>query len=207
MLRRLALAAVLLCVGCSGLLFFRSGQDYFPLVNGSLWKFLAGSDTTYFEVQGDSSVAGEQSTILAVDYVPEFWLKRAGTTVIRKFYLRTINQGGTEYTLEERFGIRYLLPFVAGDSWSEVHRDTVVVLGTDTVHYYHRVSCRVGEAEAVNVPAGSFDQCYRLEFTEEFRDIDTTVTVFTEWLAPGVGLVRRTTGEEDLVLADYRIGP
>lgn len=207
MYRKLLLFGLLAALGCSDLLFFRAGQDYFPLVGGSQWKYLAGTDTSYFEVAGDTSVGGQQATILLVDFVPEFWLKRAGTAEIRRYARRTIIRGGDEYELEARYALRYLLPFVEGDSWAETFRDTVVVLGTDTIDFYHRLQCRVGSAETVTTPAGSFDQCYRLEYTEELRDGDTTVTTFTEWLAPGVGLVRRVTGPDELVLVDYRIGP
>ncbi|MBN2538340.1 hypothetical protein JXB37_08710 [candidate division WOR-3 bacterium] len=207
MFRRLLPLALLLGLGCSGMLFFRSGEDYFPLVRGSLWKFLAGADTSYFEVTGDSSVGGQVCTVVLVDYAPEFWLKRSGTAEIRRFYHRTLIRGGEEYELEARYGLRYLLPFVEGDSWAETFRDTVVVLGSDTIHYRHRLECRVAGVEPVSIPAGDFEQCYRLEFTELFEDEDTTVTAFTEWLAPGVGLVRRVSGTDELVLADYRIGP
>jgi hypothetical protein len=207
MYRKLLFAVLLVALGCSDLLFFRAGQDYFPLVRSSLWKYLAGADTSYVEVSGDTSVGGQLATVVLVDFSPEFWLKRSNTAEIRRYSRRTIIRGGDEYVLEARYALRYLLPFVAGDSWTETFRDTIVVLGTDTIDYRHRLSCRVAGPEQLTTPAGSFDQCYRLDFTEEFQDEDTTVTSFTEWLAPGVGLVRRLTGPEDLVLVDYRIGP
>lgn len=210
-MRRSAALLLLLALGCSSLLF-RSGQDYFPLVRGSLWKYLDGSDTVYVEVAGDSLIGGRTAVVVTTDFAPGFWTKPAPEAEVRRWVRRTFERGGVEYVLEARYGLVYLLPFVNGTGWYDEHADTVVVLGVDTLRYRRRLEARVVAIEPVTVPAGSFDDCYRLEFTETtetaIADSVTTVTVNrTDWLAPGVGLVRRRSGATELELARYRIGP
>lgn len=195
----------LLALSCSDLLLFRADSDYLPLADGSEWRYVAGGDTTYVDVAGDSLIAGRTCTVLRRDFVPEFWLKEQSAAY--RYYRRTALRGGNEYVLEERFGLVYLLPLIDGNSWQSVFTDTVVILGTDTVPVYHKLEAHVASIEDVATPAGLFSQCYRLDFDEEFRDLDTTVTSYSEWLAPGVGVVKRMSGADEQVLAWYRIGP
>ncbi len=195
----------LLALSCSEMMMHRSSQDYFPLAEGSQWKYLLGNDTTYYEVLGDSSIGGRSCIVLGVDFLPEFWLKEP--TEIRKFFFRTISRGGDEYTLEERYGLVYILPFVEGNYWQETFTDTVEILGTDTVFYRHKLGARIAGIENITTPAGSFRNCYRIEFADSIQEFELVHTAYTEWLAPGVGLVKRVCGTEELELAEYRIGP
>jgi len=199
-----------LVLGCSGLLF-RSGQDYYPLVRGSLWKYSDGLDTVYVEVAGDSLVGGRNAILVNTDFAPGFWLKDTPEADVRRWVRHTYQRGGTEYVLEERYALVYLLPLVTGNAWYDEYADTVVVLGVDTLRYRRRLEVHVADVEAVTVPAGGFDDCYRIEFTETVEtaiadSLATVTTNHTEWLAPGVGLVRRRTGDTELELAEYRIG-
>ena len=199
------LALALVLTACQDMVVYRAGQDYVPLDTGSSWKYLVDGDTTYREVLGDSSIGGRLSTIVAEDFLPGFWV--AEPTRVSRYYDRTCNLGGQDYTLEARYGLVYLFPFVAGNGWSEEFRATVVVLGNDTIPVFHRLEAHVAGVESVATPAGTFYDCYRLEMHEEVYDTDTSVTTWTEWLAPGVGLVRRLSGAGDMLLAEYRIGP
>jgi len=204
MFRRITVFLLFLGLSCSDMIFERSSADYFPLVTGSEWKYLVGETTTYVRVTGDSSIGNRSCTVVTVDFMPEFWFKEP--CEIHKFFYRTISRGGSEWTLESRYGSVYRLPFVAANSWQDLFQDTVLVLG-DTILYYHRLEANVTKIEDVATPAGIFGQCYRLEFTEEIRAFDTTTTRFTEWLAPGIGLVKSRTGNEEKVLVEYHIGP
>ncbi len=206
MYSRMALPGLLLLtLSCQDMTVYRSGEDYFPLADGSQWKYLVDGDTTYREVLGDSSIGGRIAIILAEDFVPAFWIKEP--TRVFRYYHRTCNRGGEDYTIEARYGLVYRLPFVAGTGWETEFADTVVLLGTDTIPVYHRLEARVAAVESVATPAGTFYDCYRLEMTELVQATDTSSLTWTEWLAPGAGLVRRLSGSEDIVLAEYRIGP
>ncbi len=207
MRRRILPLALLLLLGCSDMLLFRATRDYFPLVRGSVWKYLSDGDTMYVEVLGDSTVGGQAGIVVASDFVPGFWLKQPPVTEIRRYYDRSLSRGGQEYVMEQRYGLVYLLPLVEGNQWAEQYSDTIIVLGTDTVNYLHRLEARVAAIEDITTPAGSFDQCYRIDFTELIVEYDSTILSYTEWLAPDVGLVRRAEGTVELNLVHYRVGP
>lgn len=218
--KRAALFGLVLCLSCTDMTVYRSSQDYFPLVlprtdeagvdhPGSWWKYLTDYDTTYYDVVGESAVGGLTATVMTVDYDREhalLWV-REPTRIIRFFHYDT-TIGGHDYTFEQRYGLVYLLPLVEGSSWYDEYRDTVLVLGTDTVFYYRRLDARVAAVEEVGTPAGSFSQCYRLEFREERRGLDSTTVSYTEWLAPGVGLVQSQPGSSaPRPLAQYEVRP
>ncbi len=196
---------VLLILGCSDLMLFRADSEYLPLVDGSEWKYLLAGDTTSVAVAGDSLISGRTCIVVLLDDSSTFWLKER--SAVYRYCYRTVLLGGGEYQLEKRFGLIYLLPLVTGNAWQDVFEDTVVVLGTDTVPVYHKLAAKVASVEPVTTPAGVFEQCYRLDFTEEIRDLDTVLTSYSEWLAPGVGVVKRQSGADEQALAWYRIGP
>ncbi|MFO7676025.1 MAG: hypothetical protein R6X12_06910 [bacterium] len=205
-MRRSLFLFALLLLGCTGL-FFRSGRDYFPLVRGSLWKYHDGRDTCYVEVAGDSLIGGRTCVVVTTDFVPGFWLKPTPEAEVRRWFRRTLLRGGTEYVLEQRYGLVYRLPLVTGSSWQDQFADTVIILGADTLHYFRRLEARVAGVEDLTLAAGRFEECYRLEFTETVRAEDSSTVNWTEWLAPGVGLVRRRTGGSEIELVEYRVGP
>lgn len=200
----LAAAAALALLACDSTLF-RAGQDYFPLVPGSEWRYAVGSDTVVLAVDTAPAVAADRAcTRLYRDLAPEYWV-RSSSEVLR-LYTRTEVLPQGEDTIEHRFGLVYELPFVEGAAWEVAFRDTVVVLGTDTIFFSHRLTGRVAAIEDVTVPAGSFSDCYRIELFEEVVARDTTRSQWTEWLAPGVGVVRRRSATTEELLAAYRRG-
>jgi hypothetical protein len=202
---RLAALAALLSLACSDMILFRAGQDYFPLVPGSYWGYEAGGFASYDSVAGDTAVLGRSARVVLRDFAPEFWLVSA--TELRRYVRRTVTLGGQEYVLEERFALEYVLPLVEGASWAESFADTVAVLGNDSVTVRDSVAARVTAVEPVDVRAGGFHECYRVEFYREFAGTDTVVEQYTEWLAPGVGVVKRTGAAVDRALTGFRIGP
>jgi hypothetical protein len=192
--------------GCGDMTFYRAKSDYFPLVPGSRWTYRdAVGDTSIDSVIGDSWVAGRACVVVFRDYAPEYWTKQP--TALRRFTRLTANVGGQEYVLEERYGLAYALPLVEGATWTESFRDTVVLLGTDTVFLKDSVAGRVAAIEDINTPAGAFIQCYRVETYREVEAADASYTAdYTEWLAPDVGLVKRKSGTDGRELTGYAPG-
>jgi hypothetical protein len=192
--------------GCDDTTLYRARSDYFPLVPGSRWTYrdVAG-DTSIDSVVGDSWVAGRACVVVFRDYAPEYWTKQPAT--VRRFTRLSTTVGGQEYVLEERYGLAYALPLVEGATWTESFRDTVVLLGTDTVFLKDSVSGRVAAIEDINTPAGTFIQCYRVETYREVEAAEASYTAdYTEWLAPDVGLVKCRTGTGERELTDYAPG-
>jgi len=207
---RVALAAVgtlwlASVVGCGDMTFFRAKSDYFPLIPGSRWTYDVAGNTAIDSVVGDSSVGGRACVVVLRDYAAECWTKQLNA--VRQFIYLSANRGGYEYVLEERYGLVYALPLVEGATWSESFRDTVVLLGTDTVFLKDSVSGRVAAIEDIATPAGTFIQCYRIEIHREVEAADQSFTAdCSEWLAPDVGLVKRRTGTEERELTSYEPG-
>ena len=191
--------------GCSDMTLFRAESDYFPLMASSRWTYDVAGNTAIDSVAGDSSVDDRACVVVLRDYAPEYWTKQA--TEVRHLTRLTANRDGQDYVLEERYGLVYQLPFVQGATWSESFRDTVVLMGTDTVFLKDSLSGHVAAIEDVATPAGTFVQCYRVETHREVEAAELSFTAdYTEWLAPGVGLVKRVTGTDSTVLTGYEPG-
>jgi len=201
----IAIAAALLLAGCDDMTFYRAKSDYFPLIPGSRWTYDVGGNTEVDSVVGDSSIAERACIVVLRDYAPDYWTKDAAG--VTRFADITLNRGGEDYVLERQYRLVYALPFVLGSSWHSTYRDTVVVQGTDTVPVRDSIAGRVAAIDDIATPAGSFVQCYRVETHREVEAAERSYTVdYAEWLAPGVGLVKRVTGTDSLVLTEYRTG-
>ncbi len=199
------LAAGALLSGCSDMTFYRAKSDYFPLAPGSRWTYDVAGNTAIDSVVGDSSVDGRPCVVVLRDYAPEYWTKQI--TEVRQFTSLVANRGGQDYVLEERYRLVYALPLIEGATWSESYRDTVVLTGTDTVLLKDSLSGRITAIDNITTPAGTFVQCYRVETYREVQAAELSFAEnYTEWLAPGVGLVKRVTGTEEKVLTGYEPG-
>ncbi len=191
--------------GCNDMTFYRAKSDYFPLVPGSRWTYDVAGNTAIDSVVGDSAVAGRACVVLLRDYAPEYWTKQVSE--VRQFTSLVASRGGQEYVLEERYRLVYSLPLVEGATWSESFRDTIVLLGTDTVFLKDSLWSRVAAIDSVATQAGTFIECYRVETHREVEAAELSFTDdYSEWLALGVGLVRRVTGTEDKTLTGYERG-
>lgn len=191
--------------GCNDMTFYRARSDYFPLVPGSRWTYDVAGNTAIDSVVGDSAVDGRACVVVLRDYAPEYWTKQV--TEVRQFTNLVASRGGREYVLEERYRLVYALPLVEGATWSELYRDTIVLLGTDTVFLRDSLWGRVAAIEDIATPAGTFIQCYRIDTYREVEAAELSFTAdYSEWLAPGVGLVKRVTGTEERLLTGHERG-
>jgi hypothetical protein len=190
--------------------FYRAKSDYFPLIPGSRWTYDVGGNTAIDSVVGDSTLAGRTCIVVLRDYAPEYWIK--DITEVRQFVSLVADPGGRDSVLEDRYRRVYTLPLVEGATWTESYWDTIVRPGTsDSIFFNDSLSGRVAAIEDITTPAGTFIQCYRVDTYRDVKTVsasDTTssVTIYSEWLAPGVGLVKRVTGTETLVLTAYEPG-
>lgn len=200
-----AIAAAALHAGCGDMMFYRAKSDYFPLLPGSRWKYDVGGRTAIDSVVGDSAVAGRACVVVLRDYSPEYWTKQAKE--VQRFTSIVIDRGGQEYVLEQEYRPIYTLPFVLGSTWTTTYRDTVVLQGTDTIPVKDSIQGRVTAIEDIATPAGTFIQCYRVETHRDVEAAELSYTAdYSEWLAPGVGLVKRVTGTDSLLLTEYSSG-
>jgi len=206
--RGLSLVACGLCqflLSCGDMTFYRAKSDYFPLVPGSRWTYDAGGNTEIDSVVGDSALDGRGCVVVLRDYAPDYWTKDA--TEVTRFTSLVVNRGGQDCVLERAYRPVYALPFVLGSTWFSTYRDTVIVQGTDTVAVRDSIEGSVTAIEDITTPAGTFAQCYRVETHRDVAAAELSyIADYSEWLAPGVGLVKRVSGTDSLVLTNYQTG-
>lgn len=184
-------------------LLYRASNDYFPLKTGNTWVYNKDGIITTLEVLTDTTAYGLSCSHLTRNFSDEYWSKSNGE--VKKLFLRTINYSGTDYILQQSWLLEYQLPFVLGNLWSETYNDTVIILG-DTFKIYQQIWRKVMEITDISVPAGSFFQTYKIEFSETFSLNDSTEQyIGFEWFAPGVGLIKRITNNVEEVLIDYSV--
>jgi hypothetical protein len=181
---------------------FRAGQDYLPLAPGNRWSYTDGRYPPLVDsVAGDTAIDGRTAVLYYHNYGAEYWVK--SPTEVRQLLSLTL---GLYDTLARHFGLVYSLPFVKGSAWTESFIDTVLLMGTDTLILFDSISGRVADFEDVNTPAGTYADCYRVEFWRKMHTNRDSTVQYTEWLAPGVGLVKRLSGFDSLMLVEYKPG-
>jgi hypothetical protein len=154
-------------------------------------------------VISDTNAFGISCSYLTRNFADEFWTKN--NSEVKKLSIRTVNFGGTDYTIQEVWAVQYHLPFVLGNYWSNTYNDTATVLG-DTYYTSQTITRKVVAVEDVNVPAGSFLQTYKLECIENVTINDSTEQYSGfEWYAPGLGLVKSIINNTTKELIDYSV--
>jgi hypothetical protein len=195
---------LLLIINCSDdWLLYRTSSDYFPLKTGDEWVYEKNGTITTIETLTDTTAYGLACSHLIRNFGDEYWSKENGD--VKKLIFRTVDYGGTDYVLQQSWLLEYRLPFVIGNYWSETFNDTVVILG-DTFRLHQTMWRKVVQIADLSVPAGSFYQTYKLEYSETFSLNDSTEEYSGfEWFAPGIGLIKRVINNSDEVLIDYSV--
>lgn len=184
-------------------ILYRAGNDYFPLKKGNWWQYETNGIFEMVEVKGDTIVYDRPCVHLLRNFADEYWVKDNGD--VKKLELRTVNYNGTDYLIQKAWLLQYRLPFVLGSFWSEAFADTVVVLG-DTHRIKQTITRQVFEITDITVPAGTFLQTYKIEYTETFILNDSTEYYSGyEWFAPGVGLIKKISNNIEKILNDYSV--
>jgi hypothetical protein len=184
-------------------ILFRVSNDYFPLTNGNWWKYETNGMNELVKVISDTNAYGISCSYLTRNFADEFWTKE--NSEVKKLVVRTMNFGGTDYTIQEVWTVQYHLPFVLGNYWSNTYRDTATVLG-DTYYTSQAITRKVVAVEDINVPAGSFLQTYKLEYMETIAINDSSEQYSGfEWYSPGLGLVKSIINNTTKELIDYSV--
>ncbi len=191
----------ILFLSCSDTPLFRSGANYFPLTPGSLWKYLLDGDTVYVEVKNDTVILNQNAIQVERNSLPEFYL--TSPFAIQRLTASTISRPGAPDTVEFRFGLLYQFPLILGSTYGDQF-ETTLVYGADTVRFSRQLSARVSALETVTTPAGTYYDCYRIDFNEKVFSRDTTETAWTEWLAPDIGVARRQSAAGEEILVEYQ---
>ncbi|MCX7785467.1 MAG: hypothetical protein N2201_04480 [candidate division WOR-3 bacterium] len=166
------------------------------------WKYTKGNIVELVEIKGETIAYGNSVWHLLRNGESEYWTKNGSE--VKRLIIRKVNYGGVDYILQQSWLLEYKLPFVLGNSWSDVFADTVIILG-DTFRIRQTISRKVWEISDVTVPAGTFGQVYKIEFHSTFTLNNYQEHYFGyEWFAPGVGLIKRVYADTTSSLIEYR---
>ncbi len=142
--------------------------DYFPYEVGKSWTYLKDdADTVNITIVGDTLI-GEDSLLIFESYDGSRTYMLPTTSA---FYTledtAVVGPGGEEVRLEDNIFFLYLeKPLVTGNSWED-HYFNKVIVTEDTFWIRHSRLGEVSDLETVNVPAGTFENVYRVRMVED----------------------------------------
>ncbi len=198
------LLLILLVGSCSDdLIIQRAAGDYFPLREGSWWRYAGQNDTVFVEVEPPETLLQVECFPVSYNGTVKYLAKYDGS--ISQYIVRSYNFAGTDYTLLEDFVVRIELPLVRGNTYEHVLRDSIIVSGIQlkTTYEVH------GEVIDFAHDA-AYGDIYevRIMTIETIVESDSTYTdtvETTEFYADGMGMVRFADGASTYELVDHYI--
>ena len=181
----------------------RAAEDYFPLREGYWWQYSNQNDTILVEVEPLDTILQIECFPVSYNGTVEYLAKHDES--ISQYIIRLYNFAGIDYTLLEDFIVRIELPLVRGNSYRHVLTDSILVAG-QLIRANYEV---IGDV---------IDFAYEPEYGDVYEVRITTIetlikpdtahtdtTEFTEYYAPGVGMIgfRDTASEYNLI--EYNI--
>ncbi|MGQ9465465.1 MAG: TapB family protein [bacterium] len=165
----------LLIIGCGG-----GEKDYFPLTEGNTWNYRAIATTTI----GDSTFS--DTGTVKMEITAKTTLNN-GTEVYEQIFTM-VQERDTSYLQETD---DYLLSY---DDKADTKPDTLIAFPLEegktwTVSKdssYTETAKAMGK-ESVTVPAGTYDDCWKIEYISTSSTSSETLFVY---LAPDVGLIK-----------------
>ncbi len=142
--------------------------EYFPYEVGQSWTYLKNdTDTVNITIVSDT-VIGEDSLLIFESYDGSRTYLLPTTSA---FYTledtAVVGPGGDEIKLEDNIFFLYLeKPLVTGNSWED-HYFNKVIVTEDTFWIRHSRLGQVSGLESVNVPAGTFEDVYKVRIVED----------------------------------------
>ena len=200
-------------------------NTYYPVAQGASWQYqfsgvTSGTFTrTLTAVRADGF--DDQDTFSAGTTRTGNWACQNGDLIALTPFSGgpTVNADGMQFdfTVESNDGITFPADPQPGRTWTQ----NIVYLGQQNVggttiqsRNVLENSCKVGNIETVNVPAGEF-QALRVDCATKIDIFISGTLAFTlnsssaVWYAPGVGMVKSSgasdMGSTEIVLLSYRI--
>ncbi len=182
----------LLIIGCGG-----GEKNYYPLSEGNTWNYRTISTMTI----GDSTIVDTGSVTTTITVKTKL---NDGTDV----YEQITNSEGYADTSYVQETDNYILGY---DDKADVSPDTTVTLPVEEGNTWtvfsdseYTETGKVMGKENVTVPAGSFDDCWKIAYITEF---DSEVETSYVYLAPDVGLVKvqQSIVIDTLMTNDYKM--
>ncbi|GEM_PF-3075344 len=142
--------------------------DYFPYQTGKTWTYLKnGNDTVDITIVGDTLISEDTLLIFESSDGTRTYLFPTTSAFFTLEDTSVVGPDGEEIKLEDGIFFLYLeKPLVTGNSWED-HYFNRVVVAEDTFWIRHSRLGQVSGLETVSVPAGTFDDVYRVRIVED----------------------------------------
>lgn len=204
----------------------RCGNRYVPFVAGAQWKYqTTGAEDARF-TRTLVSVSGGKADVRDAFESPadepersDQWQCRNGAIVTSapSTWADVQDEGMSIGAVVASEGVTLPANPKPGDKWSQSARygGSVQVAGQDIGGETQiKTNCRAVRVESVTVPAGKFN-ALRVDCTQEIKvkagvagvaAAEVPVTIkYSDWYAPGVGLIKTFSEEGSTVLLSYRL--
>ena len=209
MRRLLPIPGILIAACGSNPLFMRLGADYYPVTTiGTQWEYAIDGGGFVITTVVDQTVTGERSCYrLQTGAAYSYWANEQGR--LDHYEDHRVIFNGYEVPVFQAW-VTYLdWPLCVGASRVDSASTFVTTQGVTISHDWRRETTVTG----IGSLAG-WDECYILEQEERVVnwvqtggfDPETLTVKRTLWLAPDIGLVRKTTPDSTLTLTNFTMG-
>ena len=181
----------------------RAAEDYFPLEEGSWWRYTSETDTVYVEVEPADTILQTECFPTAYNGAIRYLSK--SDNGIHQYIKKTYNYAGNDHTVVEAFVIRIELPLIKGNSYQYRVADSIYVSGQ-----LIKASYDIHGIVLDHAYESPYGDVYEVQLTtvDSLTTPDTSLvaaTDVTEYYAPGVGMLRFLDGTSEYRLIEYYI--
>lgn len=181
----------------------RAAEDYFPLRADYSWRYANENDTVLVEVEPTDTILQVECFPVSYNGVVQYLTKSddAVSKYIRKIY----NYAGNDHTIIEDFVVRIELPLISGNSYEYYLADSIYVVGQ-----WIKAEYRISAAVVDFTYDSDYGDVYEINLLtiESVLTPDTSIvdtSEYTEYYAPGVGMIRFVDGTSEYHLIEHNI--
>jgi hypothetical protein len=212
----LLVLAVLLCLPCGcgrNPLFFRMASNYYPVSPvGTQWEYELSGGGSLIVTVVDQTVKGQRSCYKiqrGTDY--SYFVNEDGR--LDHYEDHRVMFNGYEVPVYQSWVTYLEWPLTVGYCRTDTASASATVQGVTITHNWRRTTEVLG-LETFSDSSGTWESCYHLRQGERTidwvqtggYDPETTHVTRNIWLAPDVGIVKKTTPDSTLVLSGYTPG-
>lgn len=192
-------------------LYYRLASDYYPVTTiGNQWEYTLNSGGTMTMTVIDQAVEGGR-TCYRVQYGADYsyWIDES--THLEHYEDHRVMFNGYEVPLYQAWVTWLNWPLAVGNIISDSVSTTAEIQGVTISHDWQRIT---EVLEIGTCPESNYTDCYLIHQSETTInwirtggfEPETTTVERDIWLAPNIGMVRKTTADSILVLSNFQQG-
>jgi len=200
---RILLLALLIASCGDNHIVQRAAEDYFPLRADYSWRYASENDTVIVEVEPIDTIL--QVECFPVSYNGAVQYLTKSDNAVSKYVRKIYDYAGDDYTVIEDFVVRIELPLINGNSYEYNLTDSIYVAGQ-----WIKAEYRITAAVVDFAYDSDYGDTYEINLltVESMLTPDTSIvdtSEYTEYYAPGVGMIRFVDGTSEYYLIEHNI--